>query len=219
MNKENNIDSENFSRWVEKGWWTSQEAFCVLMGYPPQTANHEAVLIKLKKAEEGAHLIDLIAAAEIDGSVEGLVFAKPFYFYRASCKAWLEWALNKPSIQIIPELLLAVGIVSDKIPRSQESYRPQEEKPTKASFIASAKIVLFLCSKARLKDIKEVILQSKVLENLPVDRTLRSWIAEEGVVLNDTKISNLEIAEIERKLQIGMQSNRGINAFTSTLKS
>jgi len=76
-----------------------------------------------------------------------------------------------------------------------------------------------LCSKARLKDIKEVILQSKVLENLPVDRTLRSWIAEEGVVLNDTKISNLEIAEIERKLQIGMQSNRGINAFTSTLKS
>ena len=139
MNEIQDIEAIDFSKWVEKGWWTSQEAFCVLMGSPPQAAHQESNVAQLKNSERGHYLIDLIAAAEIDHSVEGLIFAKPFYFYRAPCKAWLEWALTKPSIEIIPELLQAVGINKGKVSRSQESYRPEEEKLIKISFLATQK--------------------------------------------------------------------------------
>lgn len=202
MSEESEAHSVNFSKWIEKGWWTSQEAFCVFMGYPPQDANDAVNLNQLKNTDEGRYLIELIGAAEVDRSVEGLVFAKPFYFYRAPCKAWLEWALTKSSIETIPELLQLVGINLHKTSRSQTSYRPKDEELIKAYFIASTKIVLFLCAKARLKDIKEVISQSQVLENLPSDRTLRKWVAQEGIVLNDNKRSDLEISEIEQTLQI-----------------
>ena len=219
MGEESEAHSVDFLKWIEKGWWTSQEAFCVFMGHPPQEANDEANLNQLKNTDEGRYLIELIGAAEVDRSVEGLVFAKPFYFYRASCKAWLEWALTKSSIEIIPELLQIVGIDLHKVPRSQLSYRPKDEEFIKDSFIASAKIALFLCAKARLKDIKEVICQSQVLENLPSDRTLRKWVAQEGIVLNDNKRSDLEIAEIERTLKISTAIKKDISALTSTLKS
>lgn len=206
--KESDQTEKIHPHWTEKGWWTSEEAFCVFMGHPPQDANSEANLKQLKNTDEGRYLIELIGAAEIDRSVEGLIFAKPFYFYRASCKAWLEWAVTKSSIEIIPELLQLVGINIDKMPRTQASYRPKDEEAIRASFIASLKVILFLCAKARLKDVREVILQSQVLENLPSERTLRKWIAKEGVVLNDTKISDLEIEKIERKLQIHLQSKK-----------
>lgn len=143
MSEENEADSVDFSKWIEKGWWTSQEAFCVFMEHPPQEANDEVNLNQLKETDEGRYLIELIGAAEVDLSVEGLVFAKPFYFYRASCKAWLEWALTKSSIEIIPELLKLTGIDLHKIPRSQLSYRPKDEEFIKDRLLPVQKLPYF----------------------------------------------------------------------------
>jgi len=80
-----------------------------------------------------------------DGSVKDIVFDKIYRLYRASCKAWVEWALTKVSISIEDELLEAVGI---KTARPKESYRKAEEPEKRNKFLGATAITLHICPMA-----------------------------------------------------------------------
>lgn len=60
MSEIKDIDAIDFSKWTEKGWWTSQEAFYVLMGSPPQAAHQEVNMAQLKNSERGHYKEDII---------------------------------------------------------------------------------------------------------------------------------------------------------------
>ncbi len=112
----------------------------------------------------------LVGAAEMDKSVDGLHYDKNCLLYRASCRAWVDWALTKPSIQLESELLEAVGI---KTIRDKESYRNKNETIIKNRFQGAARTILYVCPEARLSYIRQAITASNVLEKIPCDKTLR----------------------------------------------
>jgi hypothetical protein len=105
---------------VEKGWWSSQEAICTFLKYPLDEAYNISSFARITATKDGHNLKKIVAAAEADSAIEGIVFDKIFWVFRAPCKAWVEWILTKPSISIEDELLEAVGI---KIARLSASYR------------------------------------------------------------------------------------------------
>ncbi len=202
--------AEEYVCWVEKGWWSSQEAICVFLGHSPDSAKNQSLYGQIISSKEGQHLKDLVGRAEVDGSVEGIHCERVFLIYRASCKAWVNWALTKPSIDLDPQILHVLGIAVDQLSRDKDSYRPKEEIINRSGFIAIAKSTLYLCPKARLEDITQLIEKAGAIGMLPGDRTLRKWLKQEGLSLFGHKQAEEEIAEIEEKLSPLLQPNEQI---------
>ncbi|MBS0272615.1 MAG: hypothetical protein JSR85_08235 [Proteobacteria bacterium] len=116
-------DEKKINKYIqiaEKGWLSSQEAICVFSGNSLYDSQNPIAYSKIISSTVGRDLKSLVAAAEMDESVDGLHYDKNCLLYRASCRAWVDWALTKPSIQIESDLLEAVGI---KTIRDKESYR------------------------------------------------------------------------------------------------
>lgn len=185
--------------WTEKGWWTSKEAICVFLGFSPDLADDIESFQNLVNDGNSRRIVKLVDAAVRDNSVKKLLIEPMFWSNRAPCKNWVQWAMNKPSIKVDPQLVEAVGVKSNTR-RSKDSYRPEDEKIVKASFIAIAKTVLHICPKARLKDIKKLVKESGAVSSLPDERTLRNWLKEGKVKLYPTKQPKEEVQEIEQKL-------------------
>lgn len=181
---------------IEKGWWSSQEAICVFLRYPIEKAYHPLFFRQITATKEGQYLKTLVGAAESDGSVKGIIFDKICGLYRASCKAWVEWALNKEGISLEDELIEAVGI---KTARSKESYRNAEEPEIRNKFLGSAATTLHVCPLAPLKEIKDMVLATQILSSLPSDKTLRKWLKKAGIKLK-AKNSRKKRDEIRKKL-------------------
>ena len=203
MKTESETELDDFAKWLERGWWTTSEAFCIFMGYSPAEAEYEASYKILQHSEKGRHIFNLTSSAESDGSIKELVLVNehaPWMGYRAPCKVWLEWAMKKSSISLDLNLLKIAGIDADKIARTNDSYRPEEEKIRKISFLSIARVAIHLCPKARLKDIIKLALSSGGLDKKPSDKTLRNWLGEARVVLYASKISADEADAIEKKL-------------------
>jgi hypothetical protein len=165
---------------VEKGWWSSQEAICVFLRYSIEEAYNFSSFARITATKEGLRLKKLVGAAESDESVKGIVFDKILGLYRASCKAWVDWALTKPSISIEDELLEAVGI---KIARSKESYRQVEEPEIRNKFIGFASATLYDKPLTSLKEVKDKVIDAKLLPHLPTDKTLRKWLKNAAIKL------------------------------------
>lgn len=165
---------------VEKGWWSSQEAICTFLRYSIEEAYNFSSFERITATKDGQDLKKLVAAAEADSAIEGIVFDKIFWVFRASCKAWMEWALTKPSISIEDELLEAVGI---KTPRSKESYRQTEEPEIRNKFIGFASATLYDKPLTPLKEVKDKIIDAKLLPHLPTDKTLRKWLKNAAIKL------------------------------------
>lgn len=185
--------------WTEKGWWTSREAICVFLGFSPDLADDIESFQNLVNDGASKHIVKLVDAAVRDKSVKNLVIEPALWSNRAPCKDWVQWAMSKPSIQVDSCLFEAVGI-ENNAKRSKDSYRPENEKIVKASFMAVARAVLFFCPKARLKDIKKLAEESGAVSNFPSDKTLREWLKEGEVILHSKKQGKEEIREIEEKL-------------------
>lgn len=186
---------------VEKGWWSSQEAICTFLKYPLEEAYNFSSFAKITATKEGHDLKNLVGAAEVDSSVEGISYDKICGLYRASCKAWVEWALTKPSITIEDELQQAVGIKTDEISRPNESYRQAEEPIIKNKFLGAAAVVLHVCPDASLKDIMDMVIATNVLSYLPTDKTLRKWLKEAKIQLK-SKNPGGNRTEIRKKLSL-----------------
>lgn len=136
---------------VEKGWWSSQEAICVFLRYPIENAHNFLSFGKIVASKEGHHLKTLVGGAERGEFVKGIVLDKICGLYRASCKALVEWALNKETFLLEDELLVAVGI---KTARSKESYRKAEETEKRYKFQGAARAALCISDDASLKEHK-----------------------------------------------------------------
>ncbi len=186
---------------VEKGWWSSQEAICAFLRYPIEKASIFSSFARITATKEGLHLKNLVGAAEADSSVEGIFYDKICGLYRASCKAWVEWALTKPSITIEDEMQEAVGIKADENSRPNESYRQAEEPIIRNKFLGAAAVVLHVCPDASLKDIMDTVIATKVLSYLPTDKTLRKWLKEAKIQLK-SKNPGGNRTEIRKKLNL-----------------
>jgi hypothetical protein len=186
--------------WVEQAWWTSQEACCVFLGYAPDKAHNLAAYRNMLSTSKGRHIQQIIDMAIADGSIKNLIIEPNLWRNRAPCKDWLEWALSKPSIHLDPLLLESAGISFEKNSRTDESYRPKDEKLVKFNFRSLAKLILYLCPNARLKDITQIIESSNAIIDLPCDRTLRKWLSHEQISLFSSKQTDDEIDEIQKKL-------------------
>lgn len=183
---------------VEKGWWSSQEAICVFLRRPIEKAHNPLFFRQITATKEGQNLKTLVGGAEMDGSVQGILFDKICGLYRASCKAWVEWALNKKAISLEDELIEAVGI---KTARSKESYRKAEEPEIRNKFLGSAATTLHVCPLAALKEIKDMVLAIQILSSLPSDKTLRKWLTKAGIKLK-AKNSRKKRDEIRKKTRL-----------------
>ena len=127
--------------------------------------------------------------------------------------------MKKPSISINPSLLEAAGIGADNVPRPKESYRDKGERETKVSFLAAARIALHICPKVRLKDITALMKLSQIPCELPSEKTRRKWLSEERIVLNDTRISDDQIAEVEKMLNLVLPTSDDVNLLSTTERS
>ncbi len=165
---------------VEKGWWSSQEAICAFLKHSIEEAYNFSSFARITATKHGQNLKRLVAAAEAESAIEGIVFDKIFWVFRAPCKAWVEWALTKPSISIEDELSEAVGI---KTPRSKESYRQVEEPEIRNKFIGFASATLYDKPLTPLKEVKEKVIDAKLLPHLPTDKTLRKWLKNAAIKL------------------------------------
>lgn len=195
-------DEKKINKYIqisEKGWLSSQEAICIFSGNSLYASQNPIAYSKIIASIEGRHLKMLVGAAEMDKSVDGLHYDKNCLLYRASCRAWIDWALTKPSIQLESELLEAVGI---KTIRDKESYRNQNEIIAKNRFKGAARMIFHVCPEARLSYIRQAITVSNALKNIPCDKTLRRWLDEEELSLMDVKPNKNEIAEIKKKLAL-----------------
>lgn len=184
---------------VEKGWWSSQETICVFLKYPIEEAYNLSSFARITATKEGLHLKKLICAAEADSSVEGIILDKICLLYRASCRAWVDWALTKPTVQLDPELLEAVGIKNEKSTKSNDSRRPEDEKNKMDQFRILTKTILYICPCACLEHIITVAEDSGIVEDLPSERTLRKWLKPD-IQLCSKKITDKEKLAIKEKL-------------------
>lgn len=198
---------------VEKGWWSSQEAICVFLRYPIENAHNLLSFAKIATTKEGHYLKSLVGAAESDKSVKGIVLDKICGLYRASCKAWVKWALTKV-FPVENELLIAVGI---KTARSKDSYRKAKEPEIRNKFLGVAAATLHVCPLAPLKEIKDVVLATKILFSLPSDKTLRKWLKNAGIKLK-AKNSKKTRYEIRKKLGLILPQSSDVKAPKSALK-
>ena len=101
MTTESETESHDFAKWLERGWWTTAEAFCIFMGSSPAEAEYEPSYKILQRSEKGRHVFDLTSSAESDGSIKGLVLVNehaPWIGRRAPCKVWLQWADRYPQV-------------------------------------------------------------------------------------------------------------------------
>jgi len=195
-------DEKKINKYIqiaEKGWLSSQEAICIFSGNSLYDSQNPIAYSKIISSTVGRDLKSLVAAAEMDESVDGLHYDKNCLLYRASCRAWVDWALTKQTLQLEPELLEAVGI---KTIRDKESYREQNELITKNRFQGAARIILNVCPEARLTYIREAITASNVLEKIPCDKTLRKWLEEEELSLMDIRPKKEIVADIKKKLAL-----------------
>lgn len=184
---------------VEKGWLSSQEAICIFLRYPIEKAYNFLSYSRITATKDGLRLKYLVGAAEVDGSVEGITLDKICLLYRASCRAWVDWALTKPTIQLDPELLEAVGIKNEKTTKSNDTRRPEDEKNKMNQFRILAKTILYICPCACLEHIITVAEESGIAENLPSERTLRKWLKPD-IQLCSKKITDKEKFAIKEKL-------------------
>lgn len=190
----------------------------VFLGYPPEAATCPLSYSKIMETKEGQHLKMLVGAAEMDGSIEGMIVDRVALLCRASCRAWVNWALAKPSIQLEPELLEAVGIKTEESSRSNASYRPESERIRKNRFLGAAKTILHICPLARYKDIHSLIEASKLLDTIPCEKILRKWLNEDEIYLNDTPLKNKTKTEIEEKLAPMIPTDDGRARLADSLK-
>lgn len=193
--------------WLEKGWWTLDEAVCVFLNHSPDTAYNYEAGKKIIKTKLGEYIYLNASKAVMTRSIDIIYDDGP---NRASCKNWIEWAKQYPLIQLDPILIKEFNAMEKQ--RPNESYRPEEERKLKVIFQSAAKILLQICPNARLEDLRKVIIESKVTEELPTDRTLREWLKSEQIELRQTKPSGVEVLEIQKKLFSSFQpftSSRG----------
>ncbi|HSX38125.1 MAG TPA: hypothetical protein VLE95_04760 [Chlamydiales bacterium] len=187
-------------QWLERGWWTATEAFCVFVGVPPDTQNDDYVLQGLRR--RFSHIYDLVVSAEIDKAVQDMT-RMPSGILQASCKSWISWGLTKQSIAVNlgEDLTEAVGIDFDKL-RSLASYRPEGELLLKIQFQAVARVAIHISPKARLEDIKSLMRAANISNELLSDKTLRKWVNEMGVHLTPTRPSDDDIQETLAKFNL-----------------
>ncbi len=197
---------QEYIYWLEKGWWTANEAICVFSGQSPDEVDDLKYFRPYLLSEREKRVCKLVSAAVRDKSIKNHVIEPQFLSNRAPCKDWLEWAMNKPSISVDPELLIAAGITEVDNSRTNESYRPKDEIMLKFNFISIAKIVLYLCPNARLGDIQRLIEKTSAIDNLPGKRTLRDWIKNSGLSLFAERQTRQAIEEIDQKLSPLLQS-------------
>ncbi len=207
------------SKWLERGWWTAAEAFCVFVGYPPDTRNNgyvfQALTIKFD------HIYDLVVSAEIDGLIQDMTRLPSCDILKAPCKSWIAWGRTKTSIaqNLSSELIEAVGLKEIRKERTNESYRPDNEKVIKAAFLATARIALHLCLKARLDDIESLFNRTNISHVLPSSKTLRNWLKEADIRLSSTTPSKATIQETLTTLKILLPAPEAKNASLPLEKS
>jgi hypothetical protein len=213
-NSESEPEENPYIYWIEQGWWTSKEALCVFLGESPDFETDIYLFHELTSTPTGLHIQKIVNASIRDGSIKNHVIEPQFWSNRAPCKDWLEWALSKPSIHLDPLLLEAAGISHEKNPRTDESYRPKDEKMIKLNFLSLAKLILYMCPKARLKDIIQLIESSSAIIDLPSDR-----LKEERISLFSSKQTDDEITEIQKKLKPLLQGYSPFEALTQYSES
>lgn len=189
-----------YKRWLEKGWWTLDEAVFVFLKHSPDTAYNYEAGKKIIKTKLGEYVYLKASRAVMLRSIDIIYDDGP---NRASCKNWIEWAKEDPLIQLDPILIKELNAIEKQ--RSNESYRPEVERKMKDIFLSAAKILLYICPNARLEDLRKVIIESKAVEELPTDRTLRDWLKSEQIELRQTKPSGIEILEIQKKMSSSLQ--------------
>ena len=200
MTKTKEYTEEDFNLWLELDWLTLDEAFCVLMGFPPRAPEHVSIALRL--SEYGQHVLDLQRRAVADNVIEGLTREGGSFsgYYRAPFRSWLKWGITKSSIHLDESLLEAAGLKEKESVEEHGNDQPNQKTYEGTVIVQTTQILLLLCPKIRVADIIAVLTATKSLKKVPGDKTIRNHLRSAGIVLSDTKPTKEEVALIEKTL-------------------